>query len=195
MPTGSVSGVLYEISEPSYATGFRYILSRLSFPHKGMPILTILQLPAREIYDEQTFWLLAGVAVRLGLRLTGQTARDSPSDSVYVSQLRRRLWRQIVWIDGRSHHHIGLRPLFHDVAAFPLPENLNDVDLNPHMEEMPLIHKGPTEMTCKYIRLWYRHIHSITDTCELSLSLPIRGWRIHGSTRKHVSRSCRPCAG
>ncbi|KAI3401378.1 hypothetical protein diail_11462 [Diaporthe ilicicola] len=113
----------------------------------------IFLLPARQVYDEQTFWILAGVAVRLGLRLTGQTASDAPRDSVYVSQLRRRLWRQIVWIDGRSHHHIGLRPLFHDIAAFPLPENLNDVDLNPHMEEMPLIHKGPTEMTfclCRY---------------------------------------------
>lgn len=56
-----------------------------------------------------------------------------------------------MWIDGRSHHHIGLRPPFHGAQAFPLPENLNDVDLNPHMEEMPLIHKGPTEMTCKSI--------------------------------------------
>ncbi|KAK2614458.1 hypothetical protein N8I77_001281 [Diaporthe amygdali] len=113
----------------------------------------IFLLPARQIYDEQTFWLLAGVAMRLGLRLTGKTASDSPSDSVYMSQLRRRLWRQIVWIDGRSHHHIGLRPAFHDIGTFPLPENLNDVDLNPHMEEMPLIHKGPTEMTfclCRY---------------------------------------------
>lgn len=25
------------------------------------------------------------------------------------------------------------------------------------MEEMPLIHKGPTEMTCEYIRLQYVH--------------------------------------
>lgn len=113
----------------------------------------IFLLPARQVYDEQTFWLLAGVAVRLGLRLTAHTANDAPNDSVYVSQLRRRLWRQIIWIDGRSHHHIGLRPPFHGVQAFPLPENLNDVDLNPHMEEMPLIHKGPTEMTfclCRY---------------------------------------------
>lgn len=113
----------------------------------------IFLLPARQIYDEQTFWLLAGVAVRLGLRLAAHKPTDAPSDSVYVSQLRRRLWRQIMWIDGRSHHHIGLRPPFHGAQAFPLPENLNDVDLNPHMEEMPLIHKGPTEMTfclCRY---------------------------------------------
>ncbi|POS80690.1 hypothetical protein DHEL01_v200887 [Diaporthe helianthi] len=113
----------------------------------------VFLLPARQIYDEQTFWLLAGIAVRLGLRLAAHTPTELPSDSVYLSQLRRRLWRQIMWIDGRSHHHIGLRPPFHDVQAFPLPENLNDVDLNPHMEEMPLIHKGPTEMTfclCRY---------------------------------------------
>lgn len=113
----------------------------------------IFLLPARQIYDVQTFWLLAGIAVRLGMRLTGENDSESAGDSVYNSQLRRRLWRQIVWIDGRSHQHIGLKPPLYEVRVFPLPANLNDADINPNMTEIPLIHKGPTEMTfclCRY---------------------------------------------
>ncbi|KUI68464.1 hypothetical protein VM1G_04121 [Cytospora mali] len=113
----------------------------------------IFLLPARQIYDVQTFWLLAGIAVRLGMRLAGQNDGKSSSDTVYNSQLRRRLWRQIVWIDGRSHQHIGLKPSLNEVRVFPLPANLNDADINPNMTELPLIHKGPTEMTfclCRY---------------------------------------------
>lgn len=113
-------------------------------------LLTMPQLPARQIYDVQTFWLLAGIAVRLGMRLTGENDSESPGDSVYNYQLRRRLWRQIVWIDGRSHQHIGLKPSLYEVRVFPLPANLNDADINPNMTEIPLIHKGPTEMTCEY---------------------------------------------
>lgn len=111
--------------------------------------LTIPQLPARHIYDIQTFWLLAGIAVRLGTRLTGYNDSESNTDSVYNSQLRRRLWRQIIWIDARSHHHIGLKPLLSGVRAFTLPANLNDADINPDMTVLPVIHKGPTEMTCE----------------------------------------------
>lgn len=97
----------------------------------------------------QTFWLLAGIAVRLGMRLAGQNERDSSNDTVYNSQLRRRLWRQIVWIDGRSHQQIGIKPSLQEIRISPLPANLNDADINPDMTEMPMIHKGPTEMTCK----------------------------------------------
>ncbi|CAN8102514.1 unnamed protein product [Discula destructiva] len=114
----------------------------------------VFLLPARQIYDVQTFWLLAGIAVRLGLRLAGHGDRDSSSnDSVYHSQLRRRLWRQIVWIDGRSHSQIGIKPSLQEIRISPLPANLNDADINPDMTEMPMIHKGPTEMTfclCRY---------------------------------------------
>lgn len=114
------------------------------------------------------------MAVRLGTRLTGQTDSESASDSVYNSQLRRRLWRQIVWIDGRSHQHIGLKPPLYELRgsplpANPLPANLNDADINPNMTEIPMIHKGPTEMTCKYmpensICLYTRGLFSVTDT-------------------------------
>ena len=96
------------------------------------------------------------MAVRLGTRLAGQSDSESASDSVYNSQLRRRLWRQIIWIDGRSHQHIGLKLPSYELRgspflANPLPANLNDADINPNMTEIPMIHKGPTEMTCKYL--------------------------------------------
>lgn len=88
--------------------------------------------------------------MRLGLRLAGQSERDASSDTVYNSQLRRRLWRQIVWIDGRSHSQIGIKPSLQEIRISPLPANLNDADINPDMTEMPMIHKGPTEMTCEW---------------------------------------------
>lgn len=132
---------------------FVVFLVRRKYPIALLPRCSFTdgtQLPARQIYDVQTFWLLAGIAVRLGLRLAGQNDGEShDGDSVYNSQLRRRLWRQIVWIDGRSHSQIGIKPSLQEIRISPLPANLNDADINPDMTEMPMIHKGPTEMTCE----------------------------------------------
>lgn len=150
MPTGLSSGFLDEISKHRHPPGFRRLPGMLSQPcFNDIAYLTIPQLHARHIYDIQTFWLLAGIAVRLGTRLTGYNDSESNTDSVYNSKLRRRLWRQIIWIDARSHHHIGLKPLLSGVRAFTLPANLNDADINPDMTVLPVIHKGPTEMTCE----------------------------------------------
>lgn len=94
--------------------------------------------------------------------MAGQGGSGLSSDSVYNSQLRRRLWRQIVWIDGRSHSQIGIKPSLHEIRISPLPANLNDADINPDMTEMPMVHKGPTEMTCRYrlVKLRFGHLSS-----------------------------------
>lgn len=120
---------------------------------QSLPI-TILQLTARHKLDAQSFWLLSGTAVRMALRLEGvNDAASSNSESIYETQIKRRLLWQIFWIDGRSHQGVGLKPASYEADAFPLPANLNDADINPDMTEMPLLHKGPTEMTfcrCRY---------------------------------------------
>lgn len=193
MPASSSSGIVHEVSTPRQSPGFCH-LPRMLPPRQIQTRVSLIlsQLPARQIYDVQTFWLLAGIAVRLGMRLTGQNDSESSSDSVYNSQLRRRLWRQIVWIDGRSHQHIGLKPPLHEVRFFPLPANLNDADINPNMTELPLIHKGPTEMTCEFSRFGF--VLSINKHCPRSLILrcrsllvSIRGWRVYDTARQAAS--------
>lgn len=98
-------------------------------------------------------WLLTGMAVRMGQRLNPQAdSGTSPDKSIYDVQLRRRLWWQIVWLDGRSHQASGHKIMFSDAINFPLPANLNDSDINPSMTDLPPLHKGPTEMTFCLIR-------------------------------------------
>ena len=98
-------------------------------------------------------WLLTGIALRMGQRLNPWDDGGNFQDrSIYDVQLRRRLWWQIIWLDGRSHQASGQKILFTDAINFPLPANLNDSDISPNMTEMPPIHKGPTEMTFCLIR-------------------------------------------
>jgi len=66
--------------------------------------------------------------------------------SVFDTQIRRRLWWQILFIDGRAGQLSGQSVSFADKPCPPLPANVNDVDINPTMTAMPPTHGGPTEM-------------------------------------------------
>lgn len=97
-------------------------------------------------------WLLTGLAVRMGQRL-GLNSSDA-RESIFETQMRRRIWWQILLIDGRSAQIASNHFPFPSSSLFsPLPANLNDADLTPEMTEQPPPHRGPTEMLfclCRY---------------------------------------------
>jgi Fungal specific transcription factor domain len=92
-------------------------------------------------------WILTGIAVRMGQRLKLHSDKESLGFSIFETEVRRRVWWQILLIDSRSAQLSGTySPGMANISHTALPANLNDVDLNPDMTEIPIVHKGPTEM-------------------------------------------------
>ena len=97
--------------------------------------------------DPDEHWLLTGIAVRLGQRLGLHNEDGTSKFSVFETQIRRRVWWQILLVDGRSGQLTGNQaPMYTDPSKFPLPANLNDAELSIEMSELPMGHKGATEM-------------------------------------------------
>lgn len=93
--------------------------------------------------------LLIRLAQSLGLQRDGEQFGLSPLET----ELRRRLWWQIVHLDLRASEDHGSEPTILDQSfdtRFPL--NINDEDIDASMKEPPPEHEGATEMTFDLIR-------------------------------------------
>ncbi|KAI9740689.1 MAG: hypothetical protein M1818_004653 [Claussenomyces sp. TS43310] len=115
---------------------------------------TLFLLSMRQHYDPQTLWLFTGLAVRAGQRIGLHRESASQGLSVFDSEIRRRLWRQIIILDTRTAQLSGTAS---DVDSYlssdsKWPLNINDSDLYPTMKEPPAEHKGVTEMLFCSIR-------------------------------------------
>ncbi|KAI5360319.1 hypothetical protein Slin14017_G098800 [Septoria linicola] len=112
-----------------------------------MQAYVLFLLSCRSHYDPPTFWILTGVAVRIaqrmGLHRDGEAAALPP----FEVQMRRRLFYQIIPLDGMASREsgvgIGLLPDQFDTLP---PTNVNDSELWPSMTTQPVAHKGATEM-------------------------------------------------
>ena len=115
--------------------------------------MTVLQallfylLSLRLHYDPHALWILCGTAVRLSQKLGLHRDGSSLGLSVFESEIRRRVWWQIVMLDTRSAQVSGSADSV-DATLWDtqIPSNLNDGDLSPEMKELPIQHTGATEM-------------------------------------------------
>ena len=111
-------------------------------------------LSVRQLYDPRTLWSLTGVALRIGQRIGLHRDGASLGLPALDTELRRRLWWQILVLDGRmaelSGSGFSVLPSFSDTK---LPLNVNDSDLQPGVIEPPAEHTGATEMM--FCRLRY----------------------------------------
>lgn len=104
-------------------------------------------LAVRQKYDPHTFWILTGIAVRLGQRMglhrDGETLGLKPFDV----EMRRRLFWQLLPLDGMagqlSGTGIAIKPDDWDTKQ---PMNIEDEDIWPGMETQPVERKGATAM-------------------------------------------------
>jgi hypothetical protein len=108
--------------------------------------LALYLLAVRKFYDPHSFWLLTGTAARIAQRL-GIHREASHRFSPFETEMRRRTWWQVVFLDGQASKLAG--------AGFPagladfdvkLPLNVSDSDLSPNMKEPPTEKEGATEM-------------------------------------------------
>lgn len=107
----------------------------------------------RQFYDPHTLWTLTGIAIRIGQRIGLHRDGTSLGLPIFETELRRRLWWQIVLLDGRSAELSSSgSSLLTPVWDTKTPLNVNDSDLNPNMREMPVEHAGLTELAFCLLR-------------------------------------------
>lgn len=101
----------------------------------------------RQNQNPHALWVLTGVALRIGQRMGLHADGATLGLSVFEAEMRRRIWWQIILLDNRTAQRAGLRDsITPNSFDTNLPANINDADLDPNMQEMPLEHNYPTEM-------------------------------------------------
>lgn len=135
-----------------YRLGLRKALVRANFLATSelgvLQAYIIYLLSMRMLYDASTMWVLAGVASRLAQSLGLHRDGSTLGLSVFDTEMRRRLWWQIIILDSRSAELSGLNRTF-EVRGWntKVPTNVNDSDLYPQMTEEPVAAVGKaTEM-------------------------------------------------
>ncbi|KAF2807318.1 uncharacterized protein BDZ99DRAFT_78680 [Mytilinidion resinicola] len=111
----------------------------------------VLYLMSLNGYDAKSLWILTGVACRLGQRTGLHRDGETLGLPVFETEMRRRLWWQIVGQDGYAEKLAGTGTVM-ILGDTKMPSNLNDSDLFPDMKELPKEHDGPTEMMFFLIR-------------------------------------------
>ncbi|TAQ84675.1 hypothetical protein B7494_g7013 [Chlorociboria aeruginascens] len=135
-----------------YSTAAQHALVRVGFLKSSdmvvLQALVLFLLAVRHNWEPHSLWILTGVALRLAQRMGVHRDGDGLGIPIFEAEMRRRLWWQIMMLDGRSSQlaGAGASVLTTKIWDAKLPSNLNDGDLNPDMTEMPLEHKGQTEM-------------------------------------------------
>ncbi|CAG8025585.1 unnamed protein product [Penicillium olsonii] len=133
--------------------------------------LTVLQafmlylLSMRAFSDTHTIWTLCGIATRIAQRIGVHRDGSNHGLSVFETEMRRRVWFQLMIIDVTSAQSCGvsssLLPASIDVQP---PMNANDSDLDPRMTEPACEKQGPTEMIFVLARSalgqWLRRLSS-----------------------------------
>ncbi|OCT48296.1 putative C6 transcription factor [Cladophialophora carrionii] len=168
-----------------YRHATRKALARARFMNTSelvvLQALSLYLFSMRENYDPRTNWTLAGIAVRIAQGMGLHRDGTGLGLSIFETEMRRRLWWQIVVLEGRSAELSGsgrFSDLSSDVLA---PTNVNDEDLYPEMKEPPVPQTRPTEMISCLLRieltmffLEKQRQKSSIDFESLRLSAPLR---------------------
>ncbi|RDL29801.1 Uncharacterized protein BP5553_10666 [Venustampulla echinocandica] len=97
--------------------------------------------------DARSLCCLTGIVVRIARRMGLSSDGTSYGLAPFETEMRRRLWWQIIILDCRTSEVSGSGPsIVHRGWTTNLPTNINDSDLYPGMRDWPLEYPGPTEM-------------------------------------------------
>ncbi|KAK1994352.1 hypothetical protein LX36DRAFT_641563 [Colletotrichum falcatum] len=142
-----------------YCRATEAALSRVDFLRstdlKVLQAFTLYLLSLRHICDQDVLWLLTGLATRMGQRMglhRESSLKDLPP---FEAELRRRVWWQIVILDGRAAQLTGaaVGPETRLCGDTNPPAGVNDGDLVPSMSTLPRPSPVPTEMVFCSVRI------------------------------------------
>ncbi|RAH69812.1 putative C6 transcription factor [Aspergillus aculeatinus CBS 121060] len=109
--------------------------------------LVLFLLSSRQHYDSQTYWILTGVAVRIGQRIGLYQDGEKLGMCPFDVQMRRRLFYQLMPLDGRASQMTGtVVSIPPDAWDTQLPLNIDDEQVWPGMTATPREQQGATQM-------------------------------------------------
>lgn len=111
------------------------------------------QLSVRQAYDPHVLWSLSGVCTRIAQRLGLHKDGSKLGLSVYETEIRRRVWWNIIMLDTTAGHVAGCESHLIPRADTRSPANVNDGLLHPDMKDEPIESSGATEMTFMLMRI------------------------------------------
>ncbi|KAK5109111.1 hypothetical protein LTR62_007473 [Meristemomyces frigidus] len=104
-------------------------------------------LSVRNKYDPHTFWILTGIATRLGQRIGLHRDPERLGLGPFEVQMRRRLFWQLLPLDGIASQMSGTGiAMAYDTWDTEQPLNVNDADIWPDMIETPKERSEATDM-------------------------------------------------
>ncbi|KAF2867323.1 hypothetical protein BDV95DRAFT_502879 [Massariosphaeria phaeospora] len=115
-------------------------------------------------HDPRVVWIFTGVAARIGQRIGLHRDGEDLGLPPFETEIRRRLWWQIMMIEGFAEKLAGTGTQFF-FGNVKIPRNLNDSDLFPDMKELPREYEGATEMMFFLIRC---HVGLFLQRCTRS---------------------------
>lgn len=128
-----------------------------------MQAYVLFLLSVRNQYDPHTFWILTGVGTRIAQRLGLHRDPDDLGLKPFEGEMRRRLFWQLLPIDGIASQLSGTGIAFHHLDwDIKQPANLNDEDLYPEMAVLPPPRSGATEMLWCLMRTEMGRFHQKT---------------------------------
>ncbi|KAK3308497.1 fungal-specific transcription factor domain-containing protein [Chaetomium strumarium] len=134
-----------------FSSGVRSSLNRIGFLRSHdlttLQALVIYLFSLQGRYNRHAAWILNGVAIRIaqkmGLHRDGEILGLPP----FESEMRRRLWWQIILVDSKYAVFSGLsHSLLPRNCDTKPPKNVNDADIFPSATEPFQDREGPTEM-------------------------------------------------
>lgn len=131
-------------------------------------------------------WILSGVALRIAQRMGLHQDGERLGLSPFETEMRRRLWWQLVLQDAHFALGDGLGHSLLPRDSHTLgPRNLNDADIYPAATEPFPDRDGPTEMVL--CRIMYKTARFMTRTPGLEMGMTVKPAATKGSeaTRSH----------
>uniref|UniRef100_A0A8H7NPN3 Zn(2)-C6 fungal-type domain-containing protein n=1 Tax=Bionectria ochroleuca TaxID=29856 RepID=A0A8H7NPN3_BIOOC len=159
--------------------GTKTALAKLDFLNNyDMVVLQTLLLyffSLENTYNSHATWILGGLIVRLAQKMGYHRDGETLGLTPYETEMRRRIWWQIVLQDSKNALVSGLS---HSMLLknwdTKMPQNVNDADLFPGSSEPIYPREGPTEMGfCLYS---YHLAKFLTDAESLYESESTNPW-------------------
>ncbi|KAJ5893760.1 hypothetical protein N7495_005451 [Penicillium taxi] len=150
---GEDRGALYR----RYRFAVEQALSRANLLNTQSLVLlqaaVLFLISVRREDDSKFVWSMTSVVLRLAQGLGLHRDGTHFSLKPFETEMRRRLWWHICFLDIRAAEDHATDPLIHEsMFDTRLPLNVNDDDLQPEMTEAPKEREGCTDVTFSLIR-------------------------------------------
>jgi hypothetical protein len=120
--------------------------------------LVIFLICARHHEDKTHIWTLLGLTIRLAYKLNLHLEDTDADAAPYTTQLRRRLWWQIMTLDALVSEDAGLDPsIYEHNYTTKQPSAINDTDFDTYSSSPPAESPRRTEMLFALQRITITH--------------------------------------